>query len=108
MPFPGRATLPTDANRTEDTGSSETCLNHALKMGRLEECVEERLDWFGERIPASPQKRRKEAKQTEQFDQGRENKIEKRRSSGLLQSHFVVHHVVIRNLLNIRRRPPEK
>ena len=59
---------PTDANRTEDKGSSETCLNHALKMGRLEECVEERVNRFGQRIPASAQKRRKEAKQTEQFD----------------------------------------
>src|ERR1700728_4173712 len=79
----------------------------ALKMCRLEECVEGCVDRFGQRIPASAQKRRKEAKQTEHLDQGGENKIEECRSSRGSQPHLVTHHVVIRNFLNIRRRPPE-
>src|ERR1700677_4774708 len=107
MSFPRRptATTPT-GRRTRDL--PRPFLSKALEMGRLEECVDHRVDRFGQRIPASAQKRRKEAKQTEHLDQGRENKIEGRRSSRLSQSHLVTHHVVIRNFLNVRRRPPEK
>jgi hypothetical protein len=77
-------------------------------MGGLKECVEDGVDRVGQRIPASAHERRKEAKQTEHLDQGRENKIEECRSPGASQSYLVMHHVVIRNFLNIRGCPAEK
>src|ERR1700722_7141810 len=108
MSFPGRATTPTDANGQRTRDPPRLVLGKLLEIGRLEKCVDGRVDRFGQRIPAAAQKRRKEAEQTQHLDQACENKIKECRSSWGSQSHLVMHHVVIRNFLNIRRRPPEK